>query len=211
MISAAWTRVSLIAVVAILLLTVTVTNWPQNGRTVNEGLLKQCSVSWPPWTSTQTANTTRRESPPSIGVLLVSPGTTSKLCVGYGSNSNYAVNLQLNPSVVDLSLSTAGVEVTAEPSVLTVLSDNNGLSPTGVAYAVFTLKASNDSKGFYVLEFPGCLQPLASGYSASQVNASDFGGWVQQVQRDQCAGNAQVNLSFVSESNLNITVPVVTS
>ena len=113
--------------------------------------------------------------------------------------------------MVPLGVSTGGVEVTAEPSILTVLSDNNGLSPTGVAYAVFTLNISDNSKDFYVLEFPGCLQLLASGYSASQVNASDFGGWVQQVQLGLCSGNTQVNLSFVSESNLNMTYAVVNS
>lgn len=101
--------------------------------------------------------------------------------------------------------------VTADPNILTVPGDNNGLSPTGEAYAVFTLNISNDSKGFYILELPPCLQLLASGYSASQVNASDFGGWVQQVQLAICSGNAQVNVVFVSESNLNITYPVISN
>jgi hypothetical protein len=191
---------------------VAATNWPQNGRSVNEGLLKQCNVQWPPWTSTETANTTGRGSTPSVQVLLASPGTTSKLCVGYGSNSDNAFDLPLNSTVIPLGSSTGGVEFAAEPKVLSVLSDNNGLSPTGVAYAVFTLSVANDSKGFYVLEFPGCLQLLASGYSPSRVNASDFGSWIQQAQSVQCEGNAQVNLYFVSESNLDVmSVGVVSS
>jgi len=183
--------------------------WPQYGRSVNDGLLNQCSVQWPPWTPTETANTTGRESPPSVLILLANPGTTSKLCVGYGSNSNSALDLPLNTSVISTSSSEGGVEFTAEPGVLTVLSDNNGLSPTGVAYAVFTLSVANGSKGFYVLEFPGCLQLLASGYPPSQVNASDFGSWIQPAQSATCEGNAQVNLRFVSESNLNVTLVVL--
>ena len=194
-----------LAAVVIVGATLTAYYSPQNGRTVNTGLLKQCTVQWPPWNQSETTNTSRRESP-NILVLLANQGTTSKLCVGYGSNSNNAFDLPLNTSVIPIGPSRGGVEFTAEPSVLTVLSDNNGLSPTGVAYAVFTLNAAEGSKGFYVLEFPGCLQLLALGIPPSQVNASDFGSWIQPAQSNLCDGNAQANLSYVSESNLNVTL-----
>jgi hypothetical protein len=141
-------RVLVIAVAAILLLVVALTIFSQPNRVVNQGLLKQCSTSWPPG-SPETANISLREQ---FMVLLASPGTTSKLCVEYSSYSNDAVVLQLNPRVVPLNSAIGGIEVTAEPDTLTVPGNNNGISPIGVAYAVYTLNISNNSKGFYVLE-----------------------------------------------------------
>jgi len=193
----------LVAVAAILLLVVAIAIFPQTSRVVNQGLLKQCSGSLP-GPEPETANITQREQ---FAVLLADPGTTSKLCVGYSSNSNSPVVLQLNPLVVSLNSSASGIQVTAEPGTLTV-PGNQGTSPIGVAYAVYTLNVSTGSQGFYVLELPGdCPRLLASGYSASLVNESNFGGWVQQALA--CSGNAQVTAVIASESNLGMTYPYV--
>jgi hypothetical protein len=125
---------------------------------------------------------------------------------------NNQVSLQLDASVVALNSTTGNISISVEPSDLTVPSDNNGISPVGVAYAVYTLHLSNSSRGFYVLELPGdCPRLLASGYAAPLVNESDFGVWVQRAL--SCTGNPQVTpnvtIDLAGESNLNVTYPYV--
>jgi hypothetical protein len=122
------------------------------------------------------------------------------------------VSLRLAGLVVPLNSSAGAFAVFADPINLTVPNDNNGISPVGIAYAVFTLELSNVSRGFYVLDLPGdCPRPLALGYSAAQVNESDFGVWVQRSL--SCSGNPQStpNVTFQIEgvSNLSATYPYV--
>ena len=133
--------------------------------------------------------------------------------VGYRGAVAIHGSLQLNRLVVPVNFSSGAIAVSAEPHNLTVPNDNNGLSPTGIAYAVFTLQISNGSRGFYVLDLPGdCPRLLAVGYSPAQVNESDFGNWVHDSFA--CTGNPQVTVDAslqlaAGESNLNITYPYV--
>ena len=185
----------------------TIIDQPWNPRVVNQDLLNQCNSSWPP--ESPGPNISQREQ---FAVLLANPGVSPKMCVGYSSLIDDQVSLELNALVVPLNSSTGAITVLAEPHNLTVPNDNNGNSPAGIAYAVFTLQVSNDSHGFYVLDLPGdCPQLLAVGYLAAQVNESDFGIWVQRSL--SCTGNPQVapNVTFQleGESNLNVTFPYI--
>ena len=193
--------------VILILLVLVLVVFPQSPRVVNENLLSQCSTPWPP--EMPGPNVSQREQ---FAVLLANPGTSPKLCVGYSSLVNSQVPLQLDASVVALNSTTSTVSISAEPYDLTVPSDNNGISPVGVAYAVFILHLSNSSRGFYVLELPGdCPRLLASGYVVPQVNESDFGVWIQRAL--SCTGNPQVTpnvtMALAGESSLNVTYPYV--
>jgi hypothetical protein len=205
-----WVRGLLIFAAVVFLLYVavfTIITQPWNPRVLNQNLLNQCSASWPP--ESPGPNISQREQ---FAVLLANPGTSPKLCVGYGSLVDSQVSLQLDALVVPLNSSLGTITVLAEPHNLTVPNDNNGNSPTGIAYAVFTLQISNGSRGFYVLDLPGdCPRLLAVAYPPAQINESDFGKSVHDSL--SCTGNPQVapdvTVQFEGESNLNITYPYV--
>ena len=180
---------------------------PWNPRVLNQNLLSQCNESWPP--TPLGPNISQREQ---YMVLLASPGTSPKLCVGYSSLIDSQVVLRLAAVVVPLNASTGGITIVPQPLDLTVPNDNGGNSPVGIAYAVFTLEIPNSSRGFYVLDLPGdCPQLLAIGYPPSQINGSDFGNWVQRSL--SCTGNPQVapntTMQFEGGAGLNSTNPYV--
>ena len=183
-------------------------NPPWDPRVLNQGLLTQCNGPWPPL-GTPGPNVSQRQQ---FMVFLANPGTSPKLCAGYSSLIDSQVMLQLHALIVPLNASTGSITILAEPYNLTVPNNNNGISPTGVAYAVFTLHISNDTRGFYVLELPGdCPRLLAVGYAPAQINQSDYGNWVNHSL--SCTGNPQTTpnaiLALVGEEGLNATLPNV--
>jgi len=191
-----------LATIAILVL-VSFVVLTSNPRVLNQDLLNQCNTQWP--LESPGPNITQREE---FSVLLASPGTSPRFCVGYSSLIDNEVSIQLYGLVVPLGSSGGTISVLADPPTLTVPNDNNGQSPVGIAYAVFTLQISNSSHGFYVMDMPGdCPRLLAVGYSAAQVNESDFGTWVQRSLSS--AGNPQIAPDFDFEIegvwNLNAT------
>lgn len=180
---------------------------PWNPRVLNQNLLSQCNEPWPP--TPIGPNVSQRQQ---FMVLLANPGTSPKLCVGYSSLVDSQVVLRLDALVTPLATTTGTITIAAEPYNLTVPNDNNGMSPVGIAYAVFTLQVSNSTSGFYVLDLPGdCPQLLAVGYPPNQIDASDFGNWVQRSL--SCTGNPQVapntTVQFEGALNLNSTNPYV--
>jgi hypothetical protein len=52
-----------------------------------------------------------------------------------------------------------------------------------------------------------CPLALAVGYPASEVNATDFSGWVPQIE--SCSGNPQVSSEIVAFSNMSMAYPYV--
>jgi len=177
---------------------------------VNGDLLKQCNP--PPAVTVQNTgpNTSQKEEF-FLPVFLASPGTSSKLCVEYFSNNSSATeHVQLSAQAIAINGSAAGIQVSPEPSELTVLR-NPGLSPTGYSVAVYTLNFSESSRGFYTLNITGDCLLFASGYSASQINESDFGSTLLHHALD-CygAGDSQVSIQIESYLNLNETLLQVT-
>lgn len=174
----------------------------QSPRVLNQQLLGECNVPWPP---EQPVNTSHRQQ---FAVLLMSPGSTSRICVGYSSLTASRVTFRQEAEVISTSTSNAGVNVTAQPQPIAVPGDNNDVSPIGVSYGVYTINLSSDSKGFYVLELPGFCPsiPLAVGYGASQVNSTVFSRW--ESGASGCAWRAgQVTPSYVSVSNVDVAYP----
>lgn len=193
------------SVLLLFIIAFTLVAQPWNPRVLNQNLLKQCNEPWPP--TPLGPNISQREQ---FLVLLANPGTSPRLCVGYSSQVDSQVALRLRAAVVALNLSTGGITVAAEPYNLTVPNDNNGISPVGVAYAVFTLQIPNGSHGFYVLDLPGdCPRLLAVGYPPSQITQGDFGSWVQRSL--SCTGNPQAapdtTLQLEGGWDLNSTNP----
>ena len=180
---------------------------PWDPRVLNQNLLSQCNEPYPP--ELPGPNVTQREQ---FVVLLANPGTSPKLCAGYSSLIDSQAILHLSSQVVPLNMSTGNITVLPEPYNLTVPNDNNGMSPVGIAYAVFTLQISSNARGFYALDLPGdCPQLLAVGYPATQINQGDFGQWVQNSL--SCTGDpiAAPNATFqlVGAASLNVTFPYV--
>ena len=192
-----------IAAVVIAVIVVAVFGFLQQPtRVYNRELLGECNVSWPPELP---VNSSHRQQ---FAVLLMRPNSTARICVGYSSLTPSSMQLNLQTAVIPLGHGTAGVTLSAKPQNLTVPGNNNGLSPTGVAYAVFTIELANDSKGFYILKLPGFCPtiPFAVGYSAAQVNSTSFSGWL--------AGNyacgSETSLlqgSYMSVSNVDVAYP----
>ena len=121
-------RALIIAAVVIIVLIAVVALYPQPSRQVNEDLLKQCTTR-PPSPEPESQNTTQREQ---FGVWLATPGTASKLCAEYVSNSSSSVFLQLNPTSIPVNSTTNAIEVQADPNNMTV-PGSTGNSPTGAA------------------------------------------------------------------------------
>jgi hypothetical protein len=120
-------------------------------RVYNQQLLSQCSVSWPPELP---VNVSQRQQ---FAVLLVQSDSTAKICVGYGSLSSSSVTLSLQAQVTLVNGTGGTILLSSEPNSLFVPGNNNNISPTGVAYAVYTLQPAYDSRGFYVLNLPLCF------------------------------------------------------
>jgi hypothetical protein len=208
---------ALISVGVLLLAAVIVTAFliprPSINRIVNGNLLSQCPNQWPPVSPEQESqNVSQREQ---FGVFLANPGQTATLCVGYTANgftNSATLQLQSQAVAANTSVFARSISVTAQPSgsIVAPPANNCGLSPCGlsVAYAVYTITVTNATQGFYILELAGmCPQALAVGYSSSEVNATDFSGWVRQIE--SCSGNPQVSSEIVAFSNLNIGYPYV--
>lgn len=193
----------LVAVVIVLLLALALlvfVSRPTN--VVNQQLLGECNVPWPPELPT---NSSHKQQ---FVVLLLRPNSIARICVGYGSLSPSPVELRLQASVIGLNHNAGGVTLSAQPLNLTVPGNNNNVSPIGVAYAVYTIELANNSKGFYILELPGFCPtiPVAVGYSSSEINATVFSGWL--------AGNYACGLErslvqgwYESVSNVDVAYP----
>lgn len=152
-------------------------------------------------------NLTRQEQ---FGVYLADPGEMAKVCVGYESYSYSPVTLQLEPRMVIVGGGAAAlpINVSVEPSgnftAPAAIECGNSPCREPLAYAVYTITIPNGTSGFYVLRLPGvCPDPLAVGYSWTEVNASDFGIWPQLAHN--CPVSSQVDAYTVVFSNLNMT------
>jgi hypothetical protein len=171
-------------------------------RTYNQQLLSQCNVSWPPELP---QNVSQRQQ---FAVLLFQPNSTAKICVGYHSLSSSSVTLSLKAQVTLVNGTGGMILLSSEPTNLSVPGNNNNISPVGTAFAVFTITSANDSRGFYVLNLPGFCPtiPIAVGYSASEVNATMFSGWL--AGRYSCGPESRVVTGgYVSFLNVNIAYP----
>jgi hypothetical protein len=186
----------LLSVVALLVFVSRPTN------VLNQQLLGECNVPYPPELPT---NSSHKQQ---FAVLLLRPNSSARICVGYSSLSPSPVELRLQASVIGLDHNVEGVTLSAQPLNLTVPGNNNNVSPVGVAYAAYTIRLANNSKGFYILELPGFCPtiPVAIGYSSSEVNATVFSGWL--------AGNyacgperSLVEGWYVSVSNVDVAYP----
>jgi hypothetical protein len=133
-------------------------------------------------------------------VLLMRPDSTAHICVTYQSvwkgNASQYTNQDSGYATYQFSLlilsyrclsgATAGCTggwvptfnhsfgISATPSSIHPTSSTNYVTIT------YTVTASSNSTGFYDSSAPynGCdFMPMAVGYAASQVNASDFGGF----------------------------------
>lgn len=137
-----------------------------------------CSGYLPVWPSNQTG---------SIPVLLMQPGSTGLICVHYG----YAGG-DWNQNITSLVIGTEGCYGTngtetcyVDPSGSfttngVLVSSPESLYETNVT-VIYGVTASSNSTGFYEDSAPldqcGAM-PLAVGYPASQVNATDFPDYV---------------------------------
>ena len=202
------TVVTVVAVTVLLILAVlgwqilpTVLN-PNPNRVYNQQLLSQCNVSWPPELP---QNVSKRQQ---FAVLLLQPNSTAKICVEYGSLSPSSVTLTLKPQVTSVNGTGGTILLSAEPTNLYVPGNNNNISPTGTAYAVYTVNPANDSRGFYVLSLPGFCPtiPIAVGYSASEVNGTTFSSWL--AGHYPCGPESRVVIGeYVSVLNVNVAYP----
>ncbi len=170
----------------------------------NQQLLGECNISWPP---EQPVNTSHRQQ---FAVLLMSPGSTARICVEYTSltPSGVTFNQEAMAEVIPIATSNAGVNVTAQPEPIIVPGDNNDVSPVPVSYGVYTIGLSSGSKGFYILQLPGFCPsiPMAVGYESSQVNSTVFSRFLSGDYG--CAwGAGQVVASYVSVSNVDVAYP----
>ena len=168
-------------------------------RIYNQQLLTQCNAPWPPEFP---QNVSHRQQ---FAVLLIQPNSTAKICVGYSSLSSSSVTLSLKAQVTLVNGTGGTILLSSEPNPLFVPGNNNNISPVGIAYAVFTLRPANDSRGFYILNLPGFCPtiPIAVGYLASEVNGTMFSGWL--AGHYSCGPESHL-VSGVYDSVLNVNV-----
>ena len=168
-------------------------------RVYNQQLLSQCNVSWPP---EMPVNVSQRQQ---FAVLLFQPNSTAKICVQYSSLSSSSVTLSLKAKATLVNGTGGTISLSYEPTNLYVPGNNNNISPVGIAYAVFTLRPANDSRGFYILNLPGFCPtiPIAVGYLASEVNGTMFSGWL--AGHYSCGPESHL-VSGVYDSVLNVNV-----
>jgi hypothetical protein len=129
-----------------------------------------------------------------VPVLLMEPNSTGLVCVTYRSewqgnssqyNSQYFVNdtYQFGLSISEKDCGTSGGGTGCSPNVshsFVISASPSSIRPsptTDYVSVVYTVTALSNSTGFYDRSAPYdyCIgMPMAVGYSASQVNASDF-------------------------------------
>ena len=194
----------LIAVAIVLLLTVALiilVSRPTN--VVNQQLVGECNVPWPPELPT---NSSHKQQ---FVVFLLRPNSTARICVRYTSLSPSPVELNLySGTIIGLNHNVWGVTMSTQPLNLMVPGNNNNLSPIGVAYAVYTIELTNGTTGFYIFELPGFCPtiPVAVGYSPSEVNATVFSGWL--AGKYACSTESRfVQGSYESISNVDVAYP----
>lgn len=132
-----------------------------------------CPQAYPPQTSNRTSLPNGTEiTQVAFPALVVSPGSTTILCVDYG-NGTYSGPAYNSVSTWNGERPQGGqdVSVSASPADL-FISDGQNVD------IEYTLVAGPNSTGFYGL---GLLQmcfpvPIAIGYEPSQVNSTDFPG-----------------------------------
>jgi hypothetical protein len=171
-------------------------------RIYNQQLLSQCNVSWPPEFP---ENVSHRQQ---FVVLLFQPNSTAKICVQYSSLSSSSVTLSLKAQVTLVNGTGGTILLSYEPTNLYVPGNNNNISPTGTAYAVYTLHPAIDSQGFCVLNLLGFCPtiPITVGYFASEVDASTFSSWL--AGHYSCGPESRlVTGGYVSFLNVNVAWP----
>ena len=146
-------------------------------------LTQTCSE--PMWNSTTSNN-----QGSSIPVFLMNPGSSAVVCVTYQSSLQqnatqfpatgmYQFGLSISKEHCVTSGANTGCTATISHSFTTSASPSSiQLSPnTNYVTVVYTINSLSNSTGFYDNAIPNgnCDNlPIAVGYTASQVNASDF-------------------------------------
>ena len=156
-------------------------------------------------TSTSTAANGTTLTIAEVPVLLLNPGTTGEVCVRYyefGEGSGYSGSAYTR---IDFG---QNVNSTATPSSVS-------LSPGSatVATVTYSVTASPDARGFDgLLVLQVCPDiPLAVGYVASQVNASDFswyfaGSFCSAIFLSiQIVGYTNMNLAYMTYDYRQLT------
>jgi len=158
-------------------------------KTITTGFIYPCSEQV--WSASHNANIS------TVPVLLMHPSSTAYICVTYESawggnatkyttqdSSTYRFGLLIHSYQCD-SGAAAGCtggwsivlnhnfQISATPNLIQPVPETNFVT------VVYTVQALSNSTGFYEsAPFDYCnSMPMAVGYTASQVNASDFGGF----------------------------------
>ncbi len=192
-----------IIVLAVVVLTVFVFPLFQT-RSTGLQYLEQCPTRWPP--QMPGPNTSQLET---LVAMTMNPGTVTKICAEYNSESSNSVTGILNGSVYFQSNMTkvppSLIQVTAEPQPL-IAPGIGGDSPVPVAYGLFPISGSSSAPGFYLLCLSGIFpaMPLAVGYEP--ITYSDFAYGLHH--QNQCS-NVPFFGSYVSVNNVGVAYSYV--
>jgi len=152
------------------------------------------TIGTPPPCNENVYNTKTVLTMENVPVLLMQPGSTASICVTYQSawqgnsseynklgfgNGTYGFSLSIGKERCETSAGeTSCTEIVSNSFIITANPGSIQPSPTtNYVAVVYTVASLANSTGFYDRSAPYeyCIgMPMAVGYSASQVNSSDF-------------------------------------